>query len=234
MDKDDALQDLWNAHCGILLKRGVDFPSVLKEWATQQEERLASPGARSDFEELRLNGCVPEILAILVALLRSSPTLQEFWTKVYGSPGDRRRLSKQLEKTAKLVEALFSFTIGLEDDEYVSKFEQMGRITPLQLVSQMKLYASTLALLNRLPRDTQAKSLAELGKFLLTAYVRLATVRFHDRNVSGLIAEVIGPSDYNEVAHRMWRSRNFGRMSAHLHTLSELLSDIHALARTGT
>jgi hypothetical protein len=234
MDKNEALQNLWNVHRKILSKRGVDLSDVLKRWAVQQEERLASSGARSDFRELCENGCVPEILAILVAFLRWSQELEDFWTKIYGSPSDRRRVSKSLEKTAELVESLFSFSIRLEDEELISKFEEMGRISPARLASELKMYARLLNFVDSFPRETEMRSLADFGMFSLSEYVKQATGRFRDRNVSGLIAAAIGPTDYNEVAHRMWRSRNFKRMSAHFQKLSELLSGVHALATVET
>jgi hypothetical protein len=232
--KAEALEDLWNAQCEIWRKRGVDLPVALKQWATQQESLLASPGARTDFEELHANGCVPELLAILVAFLRWSPTFEDFWSKVYGGSEDRRRLSKSLEKTARRFERLFLFSIQLEDKIPILKFEKLGRINPARLVSELRMYARMLDFIDRLPRETQTRSLADFGKFSLTEYVKQATGRFRDRNVSALVAEAIGSPDYNEVAHRMWRSRNFKRMNSHFEKLSELLSEIHILATART
>jgi hypothetical protein len=234
MDKLDALHNVWKVHSDILSKRGVDLPQVLQQWTARQVEQLTSPGARSDFKELCANGCVPEILAPLVAFLRWSPKLEDFWTKIYGNPNDRRRVRKSLEKTAKAIEGLFAFSISLEDEEFVSQAAKFGRIAPARLASELKLYASVLELCDRIPRETQTRSLADFGKFSLTDYVKQVTGRFHDRNVSALIAETIGPADYNEVAHRMWRARNFKRMSEHFEKLSDLLSAAHALAVDGS
>jgi hypothetical protein len=230
MDKDEALQNFWKWHSDILGKRGFDLASALQQFAGQQEELLASPGARSDFRELCTNGCVREILALLVAFLRWSPKLEDFWLQVYGSPNKRGRVGKSLEKAAKAIEDLFAFSISVEDEEFVSKFSEIGRISPGRLVTELRLYASTLKFLDRIPRDTETRSLADFLKFSLTEYVKQATGRFRDRNVSGLIAEALGPTDYNEVAHRMWRSRNFKRMSSHFQKLSDLLSAVHSLA----
>lgn len=232
--KDEALQNLWNVHCHILAKRDIDLPRALKQWAIRQEESFASLGAALDFKELRENGCVPEILAILVAFLRWSPTLEDFWTKLYSVHSDRRRVSNNLKKTAKLIESFFSFTILLEDEELISKFIEVGRIAPGRLASELKMYARLLDFVDLLPHEAKTRSLADFAKFSLTEYAKLATGRFRDRNVSSLIAETIGPSDYNEVAHRMWRLRNFRRMNSHFQKLSDLIYNIHILATDKT
>jgi hypothetical protein len=234
MDKDKDLQDLWNAYCEICSARGFDLRQALKQWAVQQENELPSPGARTDFRELCETGCVVEILAILFVSLRWSPQFEEFWSNIYGNPNERRRVRKTLEKTAKAVESLFVLTIFLEDDEMTSKLSKIGRISPRQVVSEMRFYARMLNFVDSLPRETQTRSLADFCKFALTDYAKQATGRFRDRNVSGLIAEAIGPQDYNEVAHRMWRSRNFKKMSSHFQKLSQLLTAIHVIAISET
>jgi len=229
MEKDEALQNLWNFYCEIWSKRGWDLRDALKQWAVKQEEQLPSPGARDEFKELCQNGCVPEILAILRALLRWSPQFEGFWSKLYGNPNDRRRVRRNLEKAAKAIEGLFALPIRFEDDEVTSKLSKIGRIGPGRLASELRFYAKVLDLTDKIPRETETRSLADFGKFALTEYAKLATGRFRDRNVSGLIAQAIGPADYYEVAHRMWRSRNFKRIGSHFQKLSELLSAIHTL-----
>src|SRR5216684_1271730 len=227
MDKDKALQNLWNVYCGIWSKRGRDLPDALKQWALQQEERLPSPGARVDFQELCAKGCVAEILAILLVGLRWSPKFEDFWSQFCGSPNDRRRVSKNLEKTAKAMEGLFELLIRFEDDEVTSKLTELDRIGPGRVVSELRLYAGLLNLTDSISRETQTRSLADFCKFAITEYAKLATGRFRDRSVSGLIGEAIGPADYDAVAHRMWRFRNFKRIGAHFQKLSDLLLAIH-------
>src|SRR5258708_5233850 len=234
MDKDTALQNLWNLHCEILLKRDVDLPATLKQWANKQRIELPWPGARDDFKELCEKGCVTEILAILLASLRWSPKFEDFWSRFCGNPNDRRRVRKNLEKTAKAMEGLFELIIRFEDDDVTSKLSKIDRIGPGRLVSELRFYARLLNLSESISRETQTRSLADFCKFALTEYAKLATGRFRDRNVSGLIAEAVGPTDYNEVAHRMWRSRNYRRIRSHFQKPSELLAAIHALAKAET
>jgi hypothetical protein len=230
MDKDKDLQNLWKVYSEISSTHGLDVRDRLKQWTAQEEERLPSPGARADFKELCANGCVAEILAILLALLRWSPQFEDFWSKLCGSPKDRRRVRRNLEKTAKAIEALFALPIYFEDEEVISKLSKIGRISPGRLASELRAYAKLLNFMDIIPRETQTRSLADFGKFCLTEYANQATGHFRDRNVSSLIAEAIGPTDYNEVAHRMWRYRKFKRISTPFKKLSELLSAIHSLA----
>ena len=41
----------------------------------------------------------------------------------------------------------------------------------------------------------------------------MATGRPHDRNVATLLAEALGLEAYDEVAQRMWRDRNYERLT---------------------
>jgi hypothetical protein len=66
-------------------------------------------------------------------------------------------------------------------------------------------------------------SLVELFKYVLASYVKRSTGRFHDRNVSALIGALTQSSDFNEVAQRMWRSRNYKRLDKHFSWIAALL-----------
>jgi hypothetical protein len=169
-----------------------------------------------------------------LALLRWSPTMESFWQQLYGNPAKRTAVVKSLERTALVLEQLFSFAIAWEDEEVVTKFNELGRIAPSRLVSELRFYARMLDFLNRVPRETNTRSLKEFVRFVLTDYVKETTGRFRDRNVSGLLAEIVGPPDYNDVAQRMWRHRNFPRMRKHYSRLSDLLLNIGQVLTTRT
>lgn len=225
-EQTDPVRQLWEVYAKILEKRGYHADQLLRDWTQVQKAKLASPGAQEDFDELSAGGCVPQVLAALLALLRWSPTMESFWQQLYGNPSKRTAVVKSLEKTALALERLFSFAIALEDEDVVTKFNELGRIAPSSLVSELRFYARMLDFLNRVPSETNTRSLKEFVKFVLTDYVKATTGRFRDRNVSGLLAEVVGSPDYNEVAHRMWRHRNFLRMKKHYSRLSDLLLTI--------
>lgn len=225
-ERTDAVRQLWEAHAEILKKRGYDIDQLLGQWTQSQRARLAPGSAQADFDELSASGCVPQVLAALLALLRWTPTMESFWQQIYGNPEKRRTVVKSLEKSALALEQLFGFVIALENEEVLTKFDKLARIPPSRLVTELRFYAQMLDAMNRLPRETNTRSLKEFSKFLLTDYVKTATGRFHDRNVSSLLGEVVGPTDHNEVPQRMWRNRNFARMKKHYSRLCDLLLNI--------
>jgi hypothetical protein len=70
------------------------------------------------------------------------------------------------------------------------------------------------------------RSLPELARCLLVAYVELATGRSHDREVSSLYSIALGLAAYDEVAHRMWRTRNRERVNSVIPELATLVIGI--------
>jgi hypothetical protein len=219
----EAVRRLWDGYAHIFQKRGRDIDKLLRDWTQRQRDKLISPGAREDFDELAGDECVPQVLAVLLVLLTLSPKLEEFWERINGSPVERLKVRRVLVKAADALEQLFSFTISLEDNDLRTIFSEIGRLTPSRLSSELREYASILDLLNSFPREVETRSFKDFLRFLLAAYVKAATGRFRDRNVSGLLAEVLGQWNYNEVAHRMWRHRNFNRMKKHYAQISDLL-----------
>jgi hypothetical protein len=57
-----------------------------------------------DFDELSANGCAPQLLAALLALVKWSPATEGFWQQIHGNPEKRRRVVKSLEKAASTFE----------------------------------------------------------------------------------------------------------------------------------
>jgi hypothetical protein len=62
----------WNTYRESRRAQRIDVDQFFAEWATEQEQGLTSPGAREDFAELRKDGCLPLVLAAMVALLRQT------------------------------------------------------------------------------------------------------------------------------------------------------------------
>jgi hypothetical protein len=215
--------NFWNAYRGVHQSKGIDIAQMLAALAADQEQRLNSPGAREDFAELCKHGCFSVTLAAIVALLRYSPSFERLWNLVVGQPNERDKATRALEDAANTLDNLFGVVIGTERDSLDKELTQAGRLPISRMASELRSYVKLLNFAERLSTDTEARSPVELSKYLLTGYTLRMTGRFHDRCVSGVIGEIVGPPDYNEVAHRMWRSRNYDRLEGHFSDMTKFL-----------
>jgi len=223
--KIEELQDeriFWNTFREAHLAKGINVDREFAEWAAGQAKRLTSPGAREDFAELCQGGCTPQVLAAIVALMRNSPGLEILWETVVGPPPKRQKATRTLERAAATLEEIFGGFIAMADQD-AAAFTKMGRIPLSRVVSELRFYIRFINLAESVRKDTRSHSLAEVSKYVLSSYVRRMTGSFHDRNVSGLVAEVAGSVEYNEVAHRMWRSRNHRRLDRHYSWMTNIL-----------
>ena len=217
------VQKLWNIYLGIHRAKGFNLDQLYAELAAEEARKLTSPGAREDFANLCNDGCKAQVLALMVTLFRHSPRLEAFWTSIVGPAKNRQQTTRTLTKAVGALKELFGRLTGTEDEELNRKFAQIGRIPPARLVSELRFYIKFVNAAELIAADTGNSSLRELLKYILSGYVKRATGRFHDNNVSGLIAEISGPVEYNEFAHRMWRTRNYKRLEKHFSGLVELL-----------
>ncbi len=126
----DAEQGLWDTHRQVLLARGFDLDKPLAEWASQQAQKLASPGARQDFAELCGQGCTPQVLASIIALFRFSPRLERFWAEMVGHPGKRQKAVRALEKAATRLEETLGEVIAAENESTRETLASLGRLPP--------------------------------------------------------------------------------------------------------
>jgi hypothetical protein len=221
----NPMQELWDLYRQTGLAKGFDFGEILAAWTTKEQQRLASPGARDDFDQLCKAGCVPQVLALIIAIIRFSPQLSEFFEVLLGNPDKREKTLRSLERASEAFQDLFGNLLTRENEDLRTKLTEMGHIPPSRLVSGIHFYAQILKGAEAFA-DVEVNSLAELTKYLLVGYVERATGTFCDRNVSGLIGEIVGPVDHNEVAQRMWRYRNYQRLKKNFQGLPELLFDL--------
>jgi hypothetical protein len=216
-------QALWSSYWQTWQSRGIEIDKLLAEWADRETQQLASPGAREEFHELCDHGCNRKVLAAIIALNRYSPRLETVWAMVVAPPEGRQKATRALENAAATLEAIFGSVIAAEDEKSKTAFANLGRISPSRMISELRLYIRLIQLAELLAVDTEAHSLDEVCKYVLSSYVERSTGRPHDRNVSGLIAEIATSSAYNEVAHRMWRNRHYERLDKHFSKLIEFL-----------
>jgi hypothetical protein len=222
-----SARDVWDTYHQMMLAKGINIEEALAAWTAEQRQRLASPpGARTNFDELCKAGCVAHALALTIALIRLSPKLSAFANVMLGDPSKREKTLRSLENASAAFEDIFGVALALEDEDTRTHFVKLGRLPPSRLVSEIRLYAKVLKLAERLPYDLEVDSLTELTKYLLAGYVERATGRFCDKHVSVLIGDIVGSADYNEVAQRMWRYRNYKRLKKNFFGLPELLFDL--------
>jgi hypothetical protein len=132
-----------------------------------------------------------------------------------------------LEKAAEALEEAFGNLHCPEDarkdleNEWKKAASSLGVVTPSRLISVLRTYIRAINLAEKLAADLETRSILELSKYLLASYVKRATGRFHDKNVSGILAAVVGPSEHNDVAQRMWRHRNYSRIDKHLSSVTQ-------------
>ncbi len=214
---------LWNTYREIRRAKKIDIAHRYAEWAAQLEQGLNSPGAREEFAELCKAGCLPQGLALLVMLVRYSPFLEKFWMEMVGQQSNRDKATRALENAAKTLEVLFGDVIPFGSEAESEHFTKIGRVPASRIVSELRIYIRVINFAESLSTDTETRSPAELSKYLLTSYVKRMTGRFHDRCVSGLVGELVGSPDYNEVAQRMWRARNYERLEKHYSWMAKFL-----------
>ena len=225
-DANSRAQDLWNTYRQMMEREGISPEAVWWKFIVEQIQWLSTSAVRKDFEELCEAGCDPLVLASIIGLIRLSPRTENWWKLFVGDADKRRKTTIALERAATALEDVFRDVIAGEDENRRQYFAKVGFLPPSRLVSQTRFYASMLNVFEVWAEKDEVHSLEEFTKYLLVGYVNRATGRFCDRTVSALIGEIIGLPDYDEVAWRMWRSRNYRRLDDHLSWIPDLLLDM--------
>jgi hypothetical protein len=220
------MQSAWDAFRQLETLDGVRLEIAWAAWAEEQRQRLASPGARTDFDELCQAGCVKEILASILALIRFAPQVSELLQATLGRSDKRQKLMLSMEEAAAALEDYYAGLETTGNSNATTGQATIKREWPLNLISEIRSHNDMVTFFGRLVAKLEVNSFHEFARFLLVEYVNLATGRPRDRNVSGLLGEIVGPADYNEVAHRMWRARNYKRLAQHLSIFPYLLLDL--------
>jgi hypothetical protein len=214
---------LWKSYREICRSKQIDILKHYMELAEEEKRRLTSPGAREDFVELCKAGCFQPILAGIVMLLRYAPRLEEFWIEMVGRPDNREKTTRSLESAAQTLENLFGGVIASEIEGKSVELERIGRLPISGVVNELRFHTRLINFAGSISGETETRSPAELAKYLASSYVLSMTGRFHDRCVSGLVSEASGSLEYIEVAHRMWRTRNYERIDKHFSWMTRFL-----------
>jgi hypothetical protein len=219
-------QLVWDAFRQMMQREGINIGEIWLKFVLEQIKWLSASEARRDFDKLREAGCAPLVLATTVGLIRISPQLQEWWKVPIRHADKRQKMKLALERAATALEDGFGDVIAIEDENQRADFAKVGYLPPSRLVLDIRRYAAILNATQLLRKEFELHSLEEFTKYLLVGYVKRATGKFCDRSVSGLIGEAVGTPDYDEVALRMWRRRNYQRLDKHLSWNPDLLLDL--------
>lgn len=212
----------WNKLREVYRNRNLNLDELLARLVVDQRESLTSPGGREQFAELCGAGCLPQGLALLVALLRHSQFLETFWAEMVGRSEGREQASRTLENAAQTLEHLFA-DLMISENKGDTDLSKIGRLPVSQVIDELRFYVRLINFAKTLKVDTQTHSVEELSKYLLASHVKGMTGRFRDRSVSVLIEELVGSTNYGEVAHRMWRRRNYSRLGKHYSWMTRML-----------
>lgn len=227
------MQSAWDTFRQQAAQNGIRFEEAWAKWAEEQKERLALPGPQADFTELCQAGCVPEILASILAMIRFAPRIDEFWQETLGRTDQRRKAILSLEKAA---EALKSYYAEFAVEANASTTKEVTKPKhgwPMNLLADIQSHNEMWTVFDLIAAKIDVNFI-EFARYLFVAYVKGATGRFRDRNVSALLGEVLGPVDYDEVAQRMWRHRNYKCMAQNLSMFSELLINLSRVISSRT
>jgi hypothetical protein len=205
----------WKSYREICRGKQIDTVKLYMHLAEEEKQKLGSPGAREEFIELCEAGCFQPVLAGIVMLVRYAPRLEAFWTQMVGRPDNREKAIRTLESAAQTLENLFSGVIESENEGQSPELDRIGRLPVSRVINELRFYIRLVNSASSISAETEIRSPAELAKYLASSYVLSMTGRFHDRCVSGLVSEASGSLEYIEVAHRMWRARNYERIDKH-------------------
>lgn len=206
----------------IVFPNGLNLEALWAAWAKEQEQRLTSPGARTDFVELCQAGCVPRVLASTIAIVRFAPELNGWWYETLGNIKKGQKLISSLEEAAMALKNFYTSGKAPENSK-TPDLTLPGFLSPHGLAEQIESHREMVMSFGELASRLEVKSFQHIARYLLMGYVLRATGEPHDRNISGILGEIVGPADYDEVAQRMWRNRNYERLEQHLSMLPDLL-----------
>jgi hypothetical protein len=189
MDNHSGLPEFLSRFVRDLVDKEPDWPSRELQWAQQELCALRKRGAEREIEALLQAGCEELPLAMAINIARVLDQAPYFCSKILGSQKFLERATEELELTACLFDAL--------PPELSS--ELSFRETVVSPLRHYKLFCDEV---RALLKQMMIRKVRE--RYMLCAYVKSATGRAHDREVSAIISIVTG-EDLDENTLRIWR-----------------------------
>jgi hypothetical protein len=173
--------------------------------ANVEIEQLSSDGARSDFEHLCSSGCNPTILMLLLSLFRSRTMIESLWSSLTGPYDQRLATCRALDEAAAEMERAFPLALN---ESAIFQLLLARRVLPSTMAAELRMYSRTLRLAGLIGADLRARSMDDVSKMILAAYVERVTGTDRHASIAGILTEVADKPDYTADAQRQWRYRN--------------------------
>ncbi len=206
-DDSSALLTAVEATLRVFEVRGFNAPSKVTNWAGTYLQELRDAGANVECEVLLRAGCKKLALAAVIkgALLiaKIPPSQQE----IFGEPKRSEFMVNQLETTALLFDGIARSDLGLFPEWPLD----LWMPSPQKMAENLRAYQAAAHSTPALLKAANIRSTMDIERHLLTAYVKQATGRWHDREVSALI-QAATQQPLDEDTHRQWRGRNFDKL----------------------
>jgi hypothetical protein len=248
----DDLQQVWNGLSSIYASKGVDLPQVARDLVKKRKESLDRWASIDSFNALSVEGCNEYSLVLCLKLTESARAHTHKFQRALGSGRERDQAARSFDKAAAALERFITSLDAAVWDDFASAASTPSRvletahnlakqINPRDEEAQWPGYLAAphpntilrgLRFYSRLFRDLPhlwdpgMPYSESLGKYLLSAYTKRITGKFHDREVSALLGNATSTDGYDETAHRMWRSRNYRRIQQQCSSLVDLVVDV--------
>jgi hypothetical protein len=185
-----ALQRLWEVNVDIVKKRGIDLPAIVVAGAESVRADLMEPGARTEFDQLCKKDASLPFWHFLFGSCAFRPNIRELWSEIMGKREKRQRAIRTFQKAADTIDDIFADLVKAEK-EITSQFTTAGVASPAKVTESLRFYCRVLDFSKEVASSAKIRSSEEMAKFLLTSYVSKATGKPCDRNVSGIVAEIL-------------------------------------------
>jgi hypothetical protein len=210
---------------------------VSLNWSERFKNALPNVAA-FEFEALRRAGCDPFCLAVALWAGRHLPFIGETWTDVMGSKAKQESSIQTLLDAANLIDRIKrGFLIETADEMRLAEVADpsVRHVTrPSAVSDSLRQYAKLIEKLPVWARTAEIKAEHDLPRYVVTAYVHIATGTWNDSLTSAVIDAAYHPdANYDEQAQKQWRHRNFERLDAKWKVLPLLLSQVADAMHSG-
>jgi hypothetical protein len=248
----DAFEDLlkvWKGLSSIYASKGIDLLQLARDLVKDKRKSLSRWASEGSFDALCEAGCNRYSLVLPLKVIEWARSRANKLQQAAGPARRRQQVAGLLERSASVLEEFVKSLDAAVSDDFAplppSVLKTARNLAkqidfrededkwlgsplaphPSTLVRGLRFYSRFLRALPQLGGPGMPYS-ESLGKYLLSAYVRRITGKFHDPEVSALIESTGGKEGYDETAHRMWRSRNYNRIHKQCSSLVDFLVDV--------